>query len=77
MTGYSVSEVAHGELVNIRDRPELVELGAWKVMHMGWTDDTGRKGEQRRFEDIVLLLPDGVYGSGENGIRESRERAKA
>lgn len=29
MTGYSVSEVAHGELVNIRDRPELVELGAW------------------------------------------------
>ena len=29
VTGYSVSEVAHGEQVNIRDRPGLVELGAW------------------------------------------------
>lgn len=29
VTGNSVSEVAHGEQVNIRDRPGLVELGAW------------------------------------------------
>src|SRR5216684_1083699 len=30
-----------------------------KVQHMGWTDDAGRKGKRGRFEDIVLLLPDG------------------
>ena len=44
-----------------------------KVQHMGWTDDAGRKGKRGRFEDIVLLLPDGVYGSGENGTGERCE----
>ena len=47
-----------------------------KVKHMGQADDVGRKGKQRRFEDIVLLLPDGEYGSGEKGTRESRGRTE-
>jgi hypothetical protein len=41
-----------------------------KVQHMVRTDDAGRKGKRERFEDIVLLLPDGVFGSGGNGTGE-------
>jgi hypothetical protein len=69
MTGYSVSEVAHGEQVNIRDRPEKVivkRVGKYSI----WdgTYDAGRKAKRVRFEDIVvLLLPDGAYGG--NGTR--------
>jgi len=72
MTGYSVSGVAHGEQVSIRDRKSRVKrVGKYSI----WdgTDDAGRRGKRARFEDIVLLLPDGAYGSAENGTRESRE----
>jgi hypothetical protein len=71
-TGYSVSGVAHGDQVSIRDRKSRVKrVGNYSI----WdgTDDAGRRGKRARFEDIVLLLPDGACGSTENGTRESRE----
>jgi hypothetical protein len=37
---------------------------------IGWADDAGAG---KRFEDIVLLLPDGAFGSGGKGKRERRE----
>ena len=43
---------------------------------MGWAYDVGRKAKQSRFEDIVLLLPDGVYGSGEKGTERERTEAR-
>jgi hypothetical protein len=37
----------------------------------------GRRGGQQRFEDIVLLLPDGEYEYGERGIGTDREREES
>jgi hypothetical protein len=41
---------------------------------MGWTYDAGRIVKEERFADIVLLLPDGAYGSGGNGMGERVKR---
>jgi len=52
MTGYSVSGVAHGEQVNIRDGKSRVKrVGKYSI----WdgTYDAGRRGKRVRFEDIV------------------------
>jgi len=43
---------------------------------MGWTDDARAKKEER-FEDIVFLLPNGVFGRGENGTKKKKGRAWA
>jgi hypothetical protein len=49
VTGNSVSEVAHGEQVNIRDRPGLVDLGAWKSKAYGMGI---RRRTERRAKEI-------------------------
>jgi len=43
---------------------------------MGWTDDA-RAEKEERFEDIVFLLPNGVFGRGENGTKKKKGRAWA
>jgi hypothetical protein len=48
------------------------DRGAYGI---GWADDAGAGKEHRRFQDIVLLLPNGVLGSGGKGKRE-RERER-
>jgi hypothetical protein len=70
MTGYSVSGVAHGEQVSIRDRKRRVKrVGKYSI----WdgTYDAGRRGKRGRFERYCVAIAG--WGVRECGKWNERE----
>ena len=70
MTGYSVSEVAHGEQVSIQDRPGKVELSAWGSAAYGMRHMT--QGGQEKEIDLKILCC--YYRMGRTGGGKWNER---